>query len=484
MKTWKKIVMMLFATLVVACHNSNDNDEPAIETHPLLPKKELRGVWMATVWGLDWPRGDYNAESQKAKYIEYMDLFARNNINAVFVQVRGMADAFYDSQYEPWSKYITGVAGQQPSYDVLRFMIDEAHKRGISFHAWLNPYRVATRASASAAFPDLDNKIPAVLTRDYNKIRVYNPALPEVRTRIIDIVKDLITKYDVDGIHLDDYFYPALESGENLNDSAEYKKYCEKDEEGNYKLSIADFRRHNVDLAVKGIHDAIQSVRPEVVFSISPAANNDNNYNRLYADVLKWSRESWTEAIIPQLYFASGMSTTSFNQRLHWWSQYTYNNALMVGYGLYKFGDSSQGEAYQTSEDLAKQFAFSATMRKVQGSVLYSALSMLENKTDIMSVIAQVYKEPALLPYLGKQPAVQPVAPAGLRLNGNELQWTTSDNVYYAVYLSNGGGKTATLIAITRETKLELPQKGTYFVTAVNKKDNAESNPSETIEFQ
>jgi len=219
MKTWKKIVVMLCTGLIVACHDSNNTDEPVIETKPLLPKKELRGVWMATVWGLDWPRGDYNAETQKAKYIEYMNLFANNNINAVFVQVRGMADSYYESPYEPWSKYITGVAGKKPDYDVLRFMIDEAHKRGISFHAWLNPYRIATRAKKTDNFPDLDAKIPVALTRDYSNIRVYNPALPEVRQRINNIVKDLITKYDVDGVHLDDYFYPDLPADESLNDS-------------------------------------------------------------------------------------------------------------------------------------------------------------------------------------------------------------------------------------------------------------------------
>ena len=141
MKTWKKIAVMMCVGLITACHDNNNTEEPITEPQQL-PKKELRGVWMATVWGLDWPRGDYDAETQKAKYIEYMDLFANNNINAVFVQVRGMADAYYDSPYEPWSKYITGVAGKKPDYDVLRFMIDEAHKRGISFHAWINPYRI------------------------------------------------------------------------------------------------------------------------------------------------------------------------------------------------------------------------------------------------------------------------------------------------------------------------------------------------------
>ncbi len=482
MKTWKKIAVMMCVGLITACHDNNNTEEPITEPQQL-PKKELRGVWMATVWGLDWPRGDYDAETQKAKYIEYMDLFANNNINAVFVQVRGMADAYYDSPYEPWSKYITGVAGKKPDYDVLRFMIDEAHKRGISFHAWINPYRIATRKNKNEKFPELDAKIPVALTKDYSNIRVYNPALAEVRQRINDIVKDLITKYNVDGIHLDDYFYPALPAGENLNDSTEFKANVKKNTDGEYEMSLADFRRNNVDLAVKGIHDVIQATRPEVVFSISPAGNNDNNFNRLFADVLKWSREGWTEAIIPQLYFPTGSAENSFNHLLHWWAQFTYNNAIFVGYGLYRFDPASETAAYKTSENLTNQFAFASTIRKVQGSVLYSAISLLDNKANIMDVIRKTYKQPAILPYLGKAKAVLPPSPSSLRLNGKELQWTGSADAYYGVYRSNGAGKTATLVAITRDTKQELPQTGTYFVTAVNKKDNAESQPSQEIVY-
>lgn len=130
----------------------------------------------------------------------------------------GMADAFYDSQYESWSKYITGTSGVKPSYDVLGFLIEEAHKRNIQFHAWLNPYRISTRANKNSSFPQLDPKIPSELTKDYEKIRIYNPALPEVQTRITQIVKEIITKYDVDGIHMDDYFYPALEASESMNE--------------------------------------------------------------------------------------------------------------------------------------------------------------------------------------------------------------------------------------------------------------------------
>lgn len=158
---------------------------------------------MATVWELDWPMGAHDAASQKKKYTDYLDLFEKCGINAVYFQIRSKADAYYESQYEPWSKTITGEPGKNPGYDVLKFLIDETHARGMQFHAWINPYRVETRGSASAEFPALDPKIPASMVKDYNKIRVYNPALPEVQDRIAAIVKEIITKYDVDGLHID-----------------------------------------------------------------------------------------------------------------------------------------------------------------------------------------------------------------------------------------------------------------------------------------
>ena len=489
MKTWKKIALALSAVLVVAC-NHDDNilpvkpkkpDTPNPPTQSILPKKELRGVWMATVWGLDWPRGEYNAESQKASYIAYMKALEKNNINAVFVQVRGRADAFYKSDYEPWCQYLTGEVDKDPGYDVLRFMIDEAHKRGIAFHAWFNPYRVATKKATDAAFPALDSRIPQAMMVDYKTIRMYNPALPEVRQRIFDIIKDLISKYDVDGVHIDDYFYPSLTAGETIKDEEEYKKYAPKDNNGKPTITIEEFRRNNVDLAVKGIHDVVQATRPEVVFTVSPAGDPDYNYNTMYADVVKWSREGWTEAIIPQLYFPMGNAATNFNQRLIWWSQYTFKNALFIGYGTYKFGDPKYPAAYQNASELAKQFAFASKYNKVTGSVLYSAKDLLNNPVDILSVIKDVYKQPAVLPYLGKQTATPPSTPTNVRANGKTLQWNGPDGAYFAVYRDNGVGKEATTIAVTRQQEVTLTEAGTYFVTAVSKKDNAESQPTTPV---
>lgn len=480
MKYLKYLTLIVFIAFVASC--SKDDDEEVIPPPPgestpsILPEKELRGVWVATVWGIDWPMEEYNATIQKKKYIDYLDLLVENNMNAVFFQIRGMADAFYDSQYESWSKYITGTAGEKPTYDVLGFLVEEAHKRNIQFHAWLNPYRISTRANKGSAFPQLDPKIPAELTKDYEKIRVYNPALPEVQTRITQIVKEIITKYDVDGIHMDDYFYPSLETSEKMNDDAEYKKY------GSKFNNIEDFRRNNVDVVIQNIQKTIIETRPDVIFSISPAADINNNYSTLYADVKKWSKEGWADVIIPQLYFATGTEETSFNQRLNLWSQYIYENHLLVGYGIYKFGDPTYGSKFQSSDDLKKQFEFAGTKSKVKGSVLYSVKYMVDNKAGIMNVIKDVYKDPVLLPYLGRTAAEKPNSPTNVRLNGSSLSWSGVQAAYYAVYRSNGTDKVATLAGITKETTFQLKEKGTYFVTALNKK-NAESDLSNSVTY-
>lgn len=486
MKHLNYIYIIILLVLVAACSKDdegilNDGSHSQGEgqtSSSVLPGKELRGVWIATVWGLDWPMEKYDADVQKKLYTDYLDLLVGYNMNAVFFQIRGMADAFYESEYEPWSKYITGSAGVRPDYDVLGFLVEEAHKRGIQFHAWLNPYRIATRANKNAAFPKLDAKIPMELVKDYEKIRVYNLALPEVQERIANIVREIITKYDVDGIHMDDYFYPSLEASETMNDGAEFQKYG-KDKFKN----VEDFRRNNVNTVVRNIQKTIIETRPEVIFSISPAADMERNYNTLFADVNTWAKEGWVDVVIPQLYFATGNEVTSFNLRLDLWSQYTYENHLLIGYGIYKFGDSQYGSKFQSSDDLMKQFELASAKPKVKGSVLYSAKNLVENKVGIADAVKAIYGKKVLPPYLGRTAAVLPPAPDNIRLNGSDLSWGAVSNVaYYAIYKDNGKERKADLVGITQGTSFKLSEKGVYFVTSLFK-DNAESEISETVSY-
>lgn len=472
------LIYSLLALFVISCSDSDNNSGDTINV-PLLPNKELRGAWVATAWGIDWPMGNYSEANEKALYIKYLDLLQANNMNAVFFQVRPMQGLFYNSEFESWSAEITGTLGQNPGWDVMTFMIDEAHKRNIQFHAWFNPYRIATRTDKNKSFPELDPKIPADLTVDYELIRMYNPALPAVQTRIGDMVKEFLTKFpDVDGVHIDDYFYPAGVT--DFLDKTYYEEY------GAEYTNIEDFRRHNVDVAIQNIHDAVVTTLPAAAFSISPSGNYDDNYNKLYADVTKWSQEGWADIIIPQLYSTTGTASTSFNQRLHWWSQFTYNNLLMVGYGIYKFGSSEYPDIkYQTNADLLAQFEYARSRNKVCGSVLYSARYMINNPVDIMSVITEVYADPTFPPYIGRPVVDKPVAPSNVSASGSSISWSAvsvSGAEKYAVYKSNGNGVKAQMVAVVTSTSYSLATEGDYFVTAVGEY-NIESEISAVVKY-
>lgn len=486
-----KIALALSLLFLAACSDEdafkNDNQigirgdgdaSDVVQEVPVLPKKQTRAVWIATVYGLDWPNGSYSATTQKRLYTSYLDLLVKYNINMVFFQVRPMADAFYDSPYEPWSQYITGVAGRKPGYDVLKFMIDEAHKRCISFHAWINPYRIAKRNSASDAFPTLSSKIPKELTKDYNTIRVYNPALPETRARLDSIVKDLIVKYDVDGVHMDDYFYPSLTSGESMNDDAEFKKY-----KGSY-TDINNWRRNNVTLMVRSLQQTIRETRKEVVFSISPQGNIENDYNGQYADVNRWMTNGWLDVMIPQIYYKTGTGYYDFNNRVNQWATNAKRCALLVGYPIYRYDPNSATEGFKTNAMLSEQFALADAKSKISGDVLYRMRDMVTNRCDINSVIKNRYARKALVPFYGKYTEVKPAAPGNVRiLDVSNLTWDAVKECYYAVYRSNGDKKEATLVEVTTKTSYAMPEDGKYFITAVNKHDNSESEISEVVNY-
>ncbi len=480
----KNLLRYLFALFVVAftaCSDSDKTIEPDPEPTPppgeegiVLPKRDMRAAWFTTVWELDWPLGDYSVEGQKKKYINYLETMVDHNFNAIFVQVRSMGDAFYDSPYEPWSKVLTGVAGKNPGYDVLAFMLEEAHNRGLEFHAWINPYRINTK-TATGTYPPLDAKINKNWVKEYSTIRMYNPALPEVQAHIVQVVKDIVTKYDVDGIAFDDYFYPEGLSGA-FDDAAEYQKY------GNNFSTIEDFRRANVNNVIKGVQEAIIKVRPSAVFSVSPQADINKNYTSLYADVKTWIKEGWIDIVTPQLYFATGSASGSFNNYLAQWVADAGKTPLMVAYPLYKFGDPQYGTAFQTSQELRNQFAFGQNNSKVAGGVMYSAKPLHTNPVGVMSVFKDVYKDPAIRPFAGRKTMAEPTKPANVKISSNMLAWTVVEGMQYAIYQYKGEKMAAKLLYITDTGSYKLSEKGKYFVSAVNK-DNVESKVSDMLTY-
>lgn len=443
-----------------------DNPD-TLETSIEFPEKELRGAWVATVWEIDWPKGNHDEASQKELYQQQLDLFEQIGINAVFFQVRSKADAYYDSQYESWSKTITGTAGQDPGYDVLKWLIDETHKRGMQFHAWINPYRIET--GSNGVFPQLDPKIPKELTKDYQKYRVYNPALPEVRERLCAIVKEMLTKYDVDGIHMDDYFYPTLSSGESMNDDEEYKKY------GSGYSTIEDFRRGNVSKMIQQMQKTIIDTKPEVIFSVAPQGNYENNYNTQYIDVASCCSNGWIDVIIPQLYF----NETYFGPRLDWFSTNSGKSHLMVGYGIYMYGDKD-GFTVSLFNSL---YSKAKSNSKVVGSLLYNTSALMANKIGITDAIKSKFSEKVLVPYLGRDAEEKPGTPSNVKFDGSKsISWTSvADAKYYAIYKLDSSKKKAILDGTSSTTSYELSSAGTYYVSALSNK-NAESDASSPVE--
>lgn len=425
------------------------------------PKKQMRAVWMATVWGIDWPLAKYNEASQKQLYIDYLDKLKQLNFNAVFVQVKGMGDAFYNSPYEPWSASITGTRGKDPGYDVMKFMIDEAHARNIEFHAWINPFRMSTRADSTKSYPALHSSIDPAWVLNHEKWQMYNPAVPEARQRLADIVKDIITKYNVDGIHMDDYFYPdPASAGTMVSDQPDFEKY------GGEYTDIKEFRLANVDKAIKGVYDVIVANKPEVVFSISPTSNFGYNAETLYADIIKWASQGWMDVVIPQIY-----QHASFASRLDEWDRFNNKPRLMIGHAIY--------DSTATASQLSTELSLTQRKKAVLGSLFYSA-KYLNEKPEIAEKFAEIFTEPAVIPFLGREVAPAPATPTNVRLEGNTLKWSTSGNVRSVVYHTTDLKTQAKVLAIVKANEFAATAAGHYTVTTINV-DNMESKAAEHV---
>jgi len=477
MKRIYNYVLMLLSSVLLISACSKDSDGPGatpdpnptpnpIETELKLPRKEMRAAWIATVWELDWPKVRGEA-AQKQKYRDILDKLQELKFNAVIFQVKGLGDAFYNSPYEPWSAAISGTRGINPGYDVLSFLIEETHSRGMEFHAWLNPFRI----SSAPPFPALHASIDPKWVKDYASIRIYNPAIPEARQRLGDIVKDLITKYDVDGIHFDDYFYPP---GGAHNDDQEFAQY------GTGYATKEAFRRGNIDKAIELVFNTIKNTKPEVVFSVSPAAERAHSYNNLFADVPKWTSSGWVDILIPQLYQRIGNPINSFESTLADWTQFRGKSKLVVGHALYRFGTSDAG--FGAGQELVNQFARVRQNNYTVGSGMYSMNSILENKIGITNTLKELYSNDVLMPFAGREVADKPPVPSNLKLTGNELSWTGSgSNIRFAVYYFSSLTAEGELVGVTTSNKLTVTKIGHYAVTALNV-DHLESKPSNTID--
>lgn len=357
-----------------------------------------------------------NVDSQKAEYTWQLDMHKLNGMNAVIVQVRPAADAFYPSQYEPWSQWLTGTQGKPPSpyYDPLQFMIVEAHKRGFEFHAWCNPYRADFKIGNSSIAPTHLTRIHPEWFLEYGDTKYFDPGNKEVQKYVTTVIADMVDRYDVDAVHMDDYFYPYRIAGKEFPDSANYLKY-------GGGMNKDDWRRSNVDSIILMISTAIKKEKPWCKFGISPFGvwrnkNKDpdgsdtkagqTNYDDLYADILLWLKKNWIDYVAPQLYWEFGHAAAPFEVLLDWWSKHTYGKQCYIGLGIYRAGSNS---AWKDSTQLPRQLSTLRNTPNISGAIYFSSKSFKRNPNGWNdSLRNNYYKDPAIIPpmeWLPKKPA-------------------------------------------------------------------------------
>jgi len=351
-------------------------------------KPEFRGVWIATVDNIDWPsKGNYNSDSQKVEFMRLLDMHQRNGLNAIVAQVRPCTDAFYPSPYEPWSEWLTGKQGQPPFpyYDPLEFMVTETHKRGMEFHAWMNPYRAEFNVHRNALSQTHIARLKPEWFLTYGDKRYFDPGNPEVQQYVTNVVKDVVSRYPVDAIHFDDYFYPYKIPGKEFPDYASYNKY------GN-GLKRDDWRRSNTDSIIRMLSIAIKKENPNCEFGISPFGvwrNEDkdpvdgsktngaqSNYDDLYADILLWLKNGWIDYVAPQLYWEFSHRVAPFQTLLDWWSTHTYGKKCYIGLAIYRAGSNA---AWKDKTQLLRQIEALRNTPNIQGMVFFSSKTFEKN---------------------------------------------------------------------------------------------------------
>jgi len=470
------------------------------------PKYEFRAVWIATVDNIDWPsKGNFNTEIQKKEFIQQLEMHRRNGINAVIVQVRPAADAFYPSQYEPWSEWLTGKQGQPPSgyYDPLQFMIEETHKRGMEFHAWCNPYRAVFRLGQSSIASTHITRIHPDWFLNYGDTKYFDPGNKEVQQYVVEVIRDIVRRYDIDAIHFDDYFYPYRLPNRDFPDEKSYREYGSG-------MSREDWRRSNVDSIIVMLSRAIREEKKYCRFGISPFGvwrNKDRdstgsdthagqtNYDDLYADILLWLKKGWIDYVAPQIYWEFEQKNAPYAVLLDWWSQNAYGRHCYIGLGVYKAGINA---AWRDRSQLPRQIQALRQTQNVQGMVFFSSTSFQRNPNGWNdSLQNNYYRFPALIPPMNWIDSIKPAAPSirnevtkdSLLVNWLMKGSPADDIKGFAVYRSDAQNFTTDsippveFIPYQPDAKFVLPSlsqlelKGfSYYVTAISRTNN-ESAP-------
>ena len=454
--------------------------------------REFRGAWIPCVNGQFM--GMSTADMQKTLTYQ-LDELQKDGANAIIFQVRPECDALYTSSIEPWSRFLTGEQGKAPSpyWDPLQWMIEQCHKRGMELHAWINPYRAKTKTTHVLSPKHIAHK-RRDLVFEYDGQYILNPAYDENRQYICHVVGDILRRYDVDGLHIDDYFYPYPAAGCTIPDENLYRR-----NPGGHS-NIGDWRRYNVNLFMKEMHDTIRAVKPWVKFGVSPFGIYRNkksdpngsdtrglqNYDDLYADVLLWINNGWVDYCVPQIYWQIGHPTADYKTLIQWWDRNASARPLYIGEDVertVKYKDDDNPNQHQ----MPAKYKLHDFANNVQGTVLWYAKAAVDNIGNYGMMLRNVYwRTPALQPLMPFISKKQPGKPRKVKMvwtsDGPMLFWTApktkskskdwaSNAHQYAVYCDG------TLVAVTSDTFFKLPYvdgktKHTYVVTSLNRIHN------------
>ena len=462
-------------------------------------KREMRGAWIQCVNGQFQGLGKQKMQSTLTYQLDELQ---KDGVNVIIFQVRPECDALYESKLEPWSRFLTGQQGiaPKPYWDPLQWMIVECHKRGMELHAWINPYRAKTKGTRQLAA----NHIAALKPMNcfaYDGQFILNPGIPENRDYICQVVKDIVARYDVDGLHMDDYFYPYPVKGESIPDDELFLDHS------NGIKDHGDWRRYNVNLFIEQVYKTVHETKPWVKVGISPFGiyrnrkssnigsntNGTQNYDDLYADVLMWVNNGWLDYCVPQIYWEIGHKAADYDTLIRWWNQYAAARPLIIGEDVERTAKAADKTNPQAHQQAAKM-ALHRQMPNVAGTVLWYAKAAVDNVGNYGSNLRNVYwKYPALQPSMpfidGKAPKkVRKVKPIWTE-DGYVLFWTAPKGdswndkaAKYVIYRFRKGDKLNTddpskIVAITTQPFYKLPynngkEKWVYAVTALDRLQN------------
>jgi len=445
-------------------------------------QREFRGAWLHIVGNQTIKT--MTTEEIQSWFTRTLDTLQMTGCNAVVFQVRPQADAFFESKLEPWTRFLTGEQGKapQPYWDPLQFMIEQCHARGMELHAWLNPYRVTSNDTEELCEDHLYFKKPEIFLK-YGKQLYFDPAEPEARAHTVNVIADIVSRYDVDAIHFDDYFYPYPIAGEEFPDNKSFDKYAK--DQGFSLENKADWRRHNVEILIKEVNDTIKAIKPWVRFGISPFGihrnsfqdpngsntNGLSNYDDLFADVPGWANKGYIDYIAPQLYWKIGHARADYEILINWWNDSNFKGQLYVGQSISTFSEPDLDNPSTTQ--MRRKMDLVRDLPNVDGNIWWPGWSIPKNVVNIADSLALVYqKEPAFIPAYTDLDSIAPLPVKKVKVRRGVLTWkeTPTDDpmqqaAWYAIYQlpKKRSDKSAPVfIKYTKDTSYCVGKKSKY----------------------